>query len=393
MSILVFAYACEPNRGSEPGAGWDWARLLATLDETCVITRANNAEVIERALPDLPERDRLSFVYVDLPPWAMFWKKGPRGARIYYLLWQLAALSTAKRLQRDRTFDLVWHLTLANLWMGSLAPLTGGTFVFGPAGGGAGAPLSLLPSLGIRGALYEIARSTVTAGARYLNPLARLAWRRADLLLVQNPESLQWLPAAHRHKAEVFPNALVTRAPTLPDRARPRTPPTLLYAGRLLPFKGVSLALRALELLPEWRLIVCGSGPDERRLRRLALRANLQDRIEFRGWVGQEELARVMREEADVFVFPSLHDQAPLVVAEATTAGLPVVCLNRGGAKLLGGRAIRVGSPQETAEALAEAIRQAGALGPGRFRDRSEQAIRLREIVSRRTQMDLDGDR
>jgi glycosyltransferase involved in cell wall biosynthesis len=185
----------------------------------------------------------------------------------------------------------------------------------------------------------------------------------------------------------------VTRAPTPPERARRRTQPTLLYAGRLLPFKGVSLALRALELLPEWRFVICGSGPDEGRLRRLALRANLQHRIEFRGWVDHEELARVMREEVDVFVFPSLHDQAPLVVAEATTAGLPVVCLDRGGAKLLGGRGIRVGSPRETAEALAEAIRQAGDLGPGRFRDRSEQTIRLREIVLRRTHKELDGDR
>ena len=67
MRILAFAYACEPGRGSEPGAGWSWARMLAGLGETWVVTRANNREAIEAGLDGLPEADRLHFVYVDLP--------------------------------------------------------------------------------------------------------------------------------------------------------------------------------------------------------------------------------------------------------------------------------------------------------------------------------------
>ena len=92
LSIIAFAYACEPNRGSEPGAGWDWARMLAALDETCVITRANNAEAIAQGLSEAGDPDRLAFVYVDLPYWARFWKRGQRGTRAYYLLWQIAAV-------------------------------------------------------------------------------------------------------------------------------------------------------------------------------------------------------------------------------------------------------------------------------------------------------------
>jgi glycosyltransferase involved in cell wall biosynthesis len=41
--------------------------------------------------------------------------------------------------------------------------------------------------------------------------------------------------------------------------------------------------------------------------------------------------------EADVLLFPSLHDDAPLVIAEARAQGVPVVCLNRGGPRLLAG--------------------------------------------------------
>jgi glycosyltransferase involved in cell wall biosynthesis len=357
--------------------------MLAALDDTCVITRANNAESIAQGMSEARDRNRLAFVYVDLPSWARFWKRGQRGTRAYYLLWQIAALVTARRLRRERDFTVVWHLTLANLWMGSLAPLAGSRFVLGPVGGGVSPPLSLLLTLGTRGIAYESVRAVARTIGRYLNPLARLSWRRAELVLAQNPESKDWIPRRHRHKTVVFPHALVPRTSNS-HRLRDGGRPTLLFAGRLLPWKGGFLALKALKLLPEWQLIICGTGPDETRLRRLAKRWGLLHRTEFRGWVPRSEVARAMREEADVFLFPSLHDDSPLVVAEATAAGLPVVCLGRGGPPLLGGHPVAIRSPRKTAEALASAVLEARRLGPGKVADRSEQLTRLREMLADR---------
>ena len=37
--VLLSAYACEPNKGSEPGVGWNWAKHLAEKYEIYVITR------------------------------------------------------------------------------------------------------------------------------------------------------------------------------------------------------------------------------------------------------------------------------------------------------------------------------------------------------------------
>jgi hypothetical protein len=87
MSILAFAYACEPGRGSEPGAGWAWARMLAQIEETWVITRRDYAASIEHALRSTPERENLRFVYVELPERFRGWQRDLRGLRIYYLLW------------------------------------------------------------------------------------------------------------------------------------------------------------------------------------------------------------------------------------------------------------------------------------------------------------------
>jgi glycosyltransferase involved in cell wall biosynthesis len=334
--IVAFAYACEPNQGSEPGAGWAWARILARLGEVWVVTRANNKDVIERALQHTPEADTLHFVYVDLPRWARWWKRGQRGVHLYYLLWQLMALIKARQIHRKIEFDLAWHLTLANAWLGSTAALVGPPFVFGPVGAGAVVPVRLFPLLGWRGATFESLRSLTRATSRAANPLARLAWRRATLILVQNHASRDWLPRRHQLKAEVMPNAIAPdQASTAMNKAMGHT---ALFAGRLIPSKGAGLALQAVSLVPSWRLVVCGSGPDENRLRRLARENGVESRVSFRGWVPRPILHDLMR-RADVFLFPSLHDEAGWAVAEALACGLPVVCLDLGGPPVVAGPA------------------------------------------------------
>lgn len=358
MRIVAFAYACEPGRGSESAAGWMWVQMLARLGETWVITRANNKSSIERVQPP----PNVHFVYVDLPPALRRWKRGQRGIRVYYLLWQRWALKEARRLHRAQTFSVAWHLTFANAWLGSVAGLLGPPMVYGPVGAGVGPPWRLSAALGLRGILYEVLRTIAGTVGRYLNPLARVSWRRAQLILVQNEATRSWLPARHRRKAYVFPNAVADRAPGAPDlRFAEPTSRVMLFAGRLLPLKGVSLAIRTLEWLTEWRLVVCGDGSDYRRLHRSARKRGFADRVDFRGWVDREELLRIMREEASVFVFPSFHDQSPWVVVEAMTAGLPIVCIDRGGSPLLAGDAGLVvearGGVNDVSRALALAMR------------------------------------
>ena len=166
-----------------------------------------------------------------------------------------------------------WHLTWANAWFGSLAASVGQTFVFGPVGAGAGTPWRLVGTLGARGAVGEVLRTFARTTGRYLNPLSRRAISRAALILVQNPETERWLPADRRRAALLFPQVV------LPDGVQGTSAHgawdsrTILFAGRLLAWKGGSLVLRTLVRLPDHRLIICGGGPDEARLRALADRS------------------------------------------------------------------------------------------------------------------------
>jgi glycosyltransferase involved in cell wall biosynthesis len=356
MRILVLAYACEPGTGSEPGTGWMWSRMLARFGDTTVVTRCNNQSAITSALAETPEADLMTFEYVDLPEWARFWKRGQRGVRLYYVLWQLAALQKARQLHRTHPFDLVWHATMSSYWLGSVGGLIGPPFVFGPMGGGVSACLDT-GIVGLQGLLYELAR----AGARVLgevaNPLVSSAWKHAALILVNNPETKARVPGRFRDKAEVFPHVVLDPIPSPPPRQNGR-PLVALFSGRLLPWKGVSLAIGAIARLPDWRLIVCGEGPDEARLRRLCRELGVEERVDFRGWMPRAQLHALMRREVSVFVFPSLHDEGGWVVAEAAAQGLPVVCIRRGGPPLLRGTGadVTLQDVEGTTSAIARSI-------------------------------------
>ena len=128
----------------------------------------------------------------------------------------------------------------------------------------------------------------------------------------------------------------VTPAQIGVPRPMRKSPRRLLYAGRLLYWKGVHIAIEAMSRLvadmPDAHLTIVGNGPEEARLKAEVAKQNLGSNITFVSWMPQEQFLRLY-DTHDLFVFPSLHDSTGWVVLESFCKGLPVACLNLGGPK------------------------------------------------------------
>ena len=61
--VIVNAYACSPERGSEPGMGWNWCIHLAKYCELHIITEEEFKPKIEEAIARLPQKENLKFYY------------------------------------------------------------------------------------------------------------------------------------------------------------------------------------------------------------------------------------------------------------------------------------------------------------------------------------------
>lgn len=127
----------------------------------------------------------------------------------------------------------------------------------------------------------------------------------------------------------------------------------ILSLGRLVRTKGLDYLIEAMVDV-DFKLIICGKGPDEKRLRRLIDRFDVSDRVEMRGFVSDEERGRLMG-ACRFFVMPSLFESFGLAAVELMSHGRPIICTDVNGLPETVGDSAVVVAPRDP-KALADAI-------------------------------------
>jgi len=333
LKIIAIAYACEPDKGSEPGVGWNWVKQIAKNHEVWVLTRANNRKSIEHELEQNPV-PTAHFVYLDLPYWMRFWKRGQRGVHLYYYLWQIAAFLRSCQLCREVSFDLAHQVTFVCDWMPSLLSLLPIPFVWGPIGSQQ-APKPLKSEIGWRGQTQEYIKSVARHFMRHFDPFFISTLRRSKAIIAVDNGTASRIPDTQSRKVKIIPQCGISfsELPARQNISAPSGELMVLSIGRFIYFKGFSLAIKAfagfVQKYPEARLILIGRGAEYDRLKRIVVENAIEDKVEFYDWMPRTEVLKFMQ-MADIFLFPS-YEGGGMVVIEAMAAGKPVVCLDAGG--------------------------------------------------------------
>ncbi len=107
--------------------------------------------------------------------------------------------------------------------------------------------------------------------------------------------------------------------------------PTVIYLGRLKKYKSIDHLLTGFSLLldkiPEAKLVIVGDGDYKGNLMDVAKKLNLENRVEFTGYVDKNEKIKRLR-KSWVAVYPSLKEGWGLTNIEANACGTPVVASN-----------------------------------------------------------------
>ena len=359
MKILISAFSCSPNGGSEEAVGWNWSVAAAHRGhEVTVLTPDGQREAIEAA----PVPDGLSFVFVPEPPMAE-WVPGVPHWYVRYLRWQRAIVEPARRLVRERGIDVVHHLTWASVQLGTFLGALDAPLVFGPVGGGQTANPALRPFWAGRWAT-EMVRSVITDRLIRIDPLAVRTVRAAAVCVADNDDT-----AAMLHRLGARGVRLQTQCGVAADTITPPNPAhrdrdvlELLWVGRFMPRKGLPLALEAMRGVDPSvpvRLRIVGHGQLEDQVPGWIREAGLEDRVELVGRVPYADMPATYR-RADALLFTSIRDSGGIQLVEAMGQGLPCIALRQHGARLLvpdgAGITVPVTDPDGTAAGLAGAI-------------------------------------
>jgi len=187
-------------------------------------------------------------------------------------------------------------------------------------------------------------------------------YRGFDALVTNTEDIADWVvsqgwPAGQVRCIPNFASAPDDVAPV--DRAVLETPvdaPLLLAMGRLHEAKAHDISLQALAALPEAYLWIAGVGPQEAKLRAMAMALGVESRVRFLGWRTD---ASALYRAADICVFPSRYEPLGNVVIQAWAHGLPVVAAaSKGPAGLIADGEDGLLIPVDDAEALAAGVRR-----------------------------------
>jgi glycosyltransferase involved in cell wall biosynthesis len=225
----------------------------------------------------------------------------------------------------------------------------------------------------------DVFQATRTAlGASF----ARFALSRCDGITVLSnalarATSVVGVPA---ERISIIPHGVDTRRFTPPpDGERDKI---ILFVGSFIERKGVRFLLTAgadlLRKLPGYRIQLIGEGPQEPLLRDMVDRLGLSDRVQFKGFLSQDEV-RIAMQRARLFVLPSLEEGLGVVLLEALACGTPIVASDVDGIPDVVTPEVGLLVPAGSAPALASAVME--LLGDANRWQRLSDAARDRAVA------------
>jgi glycosyltransferase involved in cell wall biosynthesis len=367
LRILLSAYQCGPGMGSVSQIGWEWYSRMAKLAAVTLVTHVRNRDCLQAAGAPLPGTE---IIFIDTewfagPLYRLASRLFPRSQHAVFLLssadfYVFDAVALRQLRKRGAEWDLTHAVTPVSPVAATRLHRLGIPLILGPWNGGLASP-STFPDLMKQDSawIYKI------RGIGQLIERMFGSTRKASLILSATRSTDQSLPKGAPVFRMIENGVDLDRfqPPVWEKSPSPTDPLKVLFVGRLLPFKGVSLLLEAVSRVSREMplfLTIVGDGPIKTDLERRVEELQLGNVVTFLGNLPLEQVAEQMR-SAHVFCLPSIRESGGAVLLEAAASGLPMVAVNYGGpAEIVDeqvGRLVSADGPEPLIAGLVETFR------------------------------------
>lgn len=334
LKVLVNAYACSPDMGSEPGMGWNWCVHLAKHCELHIITEGEFREKIEQALISLPQKENLNFYYnpVSEKIRAIAWNQGDWRFYAYYAKWQRKTLEMAYKIIEEQEIDIIHQLNMIGFREpGYLWKIEGIPFVWGPIGGLKQFPIAYLKGASLRMKLFNQLKNKLNTLQLKYDPRVNKALHRADLLISSIPDSHRALKMHKKMDSTLIPETGTFMTDHVPVDRFYNDDLKVMWVGKFDFRKQLPLALRSIAASKNPRIVLHiygeGSQTQQREGSELAEDLKITHQVIWHGSQPNEIVQKAMR-EAQLFFFTSVSEDTSTVVLEALSNRLPVLCFD-----------------------------------------------------------------
>jgi glycosyltransferase involved in cell wall biosynthesis len=328
-TILATAYDIDPYKGSESATGWNFIYQISRFNKVIAVTRKNNQKNIDKYIEEFDiDTSNMQFYYYDLPYWMRFWKKGARGSSLYFYLWQMfmPVFIKLKKIDFDIAHNVNFHADAfpTFLWM------LGKPTVWGTINHNEKIPNQYLSSK--KEILVENIKWNIKKVLWNFDIFMYLARKKTTIVLGGNSSVQLRL----KIEPEMFISFTQVGGVENTYGSIKKDKFNILVIGRFLTIKSFDIAIKSFATFlnqinskENISLTIVGKGPKEKELKQLVKNLKIEEYVKFIDWIEKKDLD-VIYQNASLFLFPS-HEGAGMVVAEALSFGLPVVCFNNVG--------------------------------------------------------------
>jgi glycosyltransferase involved in cell wall biosynthesis len=330
MKTLIISYACEPDKTSEPGVGWNFSSQISKFAETTVLTRKNNKAVIQNQ-----NFHNINFIYYDLNNFFLFFKKRiPLGTQIYFFFWQIGAYLKIKEILKTQKFDIIHHVNFSLSWNPPPFKLIDSPIVWGPVGRSDFIPFKFLIKMGLNAIVNETIYKFMYVLSNFFDldknkNLKAILYRtskssKADRIkekktfIISETASVDILKIKYQKK--IIKSEFIHA----------------ICVGRLNYWKGFIFAVKGFHNFilngGKGKLEIYGEGECSNNIKEYIRKNNLENFIFIKGFVKNNFIKEVMK-KAHVLIHPSFRDGGSWSILEAMSFSMPVICLNTSGPK------------------------------------------------------------
>lgn len=334
LKVLINAYACSPDMGSEPGMAWNWCVNLAKHCELFIITEGEFRDKIESVVPTLPQGKNMHFYYNPVTPEIrkMCWNQGDWRFYKYYKLWQGKTADIARCVCKEEKIDVLHQLNMIGFrepgYLWQVSKETGIPFIWGPVDAKESFPMAYANGASIKTKIFLWLKNCITKYQLKCDRRIHDAAKTASLVLSASSSSV-----VSFKKYFGIDSPLVNETGTYPlghkeTKQKEKETFDILWVGKADFRKQLNLAIRSMERIhnKRTRLHIIGGGDMEMFMRE-SKKLGVADMCIFHGSVSHDEVLKQMN-ESDLFFFTSVAEGTPHVVLEAIGCGLPVLCFD-----------------------------------------------------------------
>ena len=334
LKVLVNAYACSPDRGSEPGMGWNWCIHLAKYCELHIITEEEFKPKIEEAITKLPQKENLKFYYNPVSEEVREMARNQGDWRFYthYKKWQKKTLEISKQIISEHNIDIMHQLNMIGFREpGYLWKIGGIPFVWGPIGGLKQFPVAYLKGAKKKTIVVNRLKNIINILQLKYDIRVNRALRRAQLLVSSIPDSQMAIKKHKKLNSIIIPETGTFITDDVPTIRFLSENLKVLWVGKFDYRKQLPLALKSLAETNNKKIIlnIYGGGNESqvKTLKKITVDLNITNQVIWHGSQPNINIQKAMR-KAHLLFFTSVSEDTSTVVLEAISNRLPVLCFD-----------------------------------------------------------------